>query len=41
MTTQYSASNRFLKTPRSVSAQIWIGGKPTNGGGGSESPDEV
>lgn len=41
VTTQYSAASRFLKTPRTVSAQIWIGGKPADGGGDSESPDEI
>ena len=41
VTTQYSATSRFLKTPRSVSTQIWIGGKPSDGGGDSESPDEI
>ena len=41
VTTQYSAASRFLKTPRSVSVQIWIGGKPADGGGDSESPDEI
>ena len=41
VTTQYSAASRFLKTPRSVSTQIWIGGKPADGGGDSESPDEI
>lgn len=41
VTTQYSAASRFLKTPRSVSTQIWIGGKPSDGGGDSESPDEI
>ena len=40
VTTQYSAASRFLKTPRSVSTQVWIGGNPTDGGD-SESPDEV
>lgn len=33
VTTQYSHSSRqFLKTPRSVAAQIWIGGKPEESG---------
>ena len=41
VTTQYSSTNRFLKTPRSVSTQIWVGGKPAEGGGDSESPDEI
>ena len=34
ITTQYSHSSRqFLKTPRSVTTPIWIGGKPEEGGG--------
>lgn len=41
LTTQYSTSNRLLKTPRSVSVPVWIGGKPADGGGDSESPDEI
>lgn len=40
ITTQYSSSGTLLKTPRSVSTPIWIGGKPAEGGD-SESPDEV
>lgn len=40
VTTQYSNSYT-LKVPRSISTPIWIGGKPADGGGGSESPDEV
>ena len=39
--TQFANSGHMLKTPRSVSTQIWIGGKPADGGGDSESPDEV
>lgn len=41
VTTQYSAASRFLKTPRSVSTQIWIGDNPASGGGDSKSPDEI
>lgn len=41
ITTQYSSSGTLLKTPRSVSTPIWIGGKPADGGSDSESPDEV
>lgn len=34
VTTQYShGSQQYLKTPRSVTTQIWIGGKPQEGGG--------
>ena len=40
VTTQYSNSYT-LKVPRSISTPIWIGGKPADGGGDSESPDEV
>ena len=40
VTTQYSNSYT-LKGPRSISTPIWIGGKPADGGGDSESPDEV
>lgn len=33
VTTQYSHGNRsLLKAPRSVSTQIWVGGKPDDGG---------
>ena len=41
VTTQYANSGHMLKSPRSVSTQIWIGGKPTDGSGDSESPDEI
>ena len=41
VTTQYSTSNRLLKTPRSVSVPVWIGGRPADGGSDSESPDEI
>ena len=41
VTTQFANSGHMLKTPRSVSTQIWIGGKPVDGGGDSESPDEI
>ncbi|CAK7050908.1 MAG: hypothetical protein PARBB_02531 [Parabacteroides distasonis] len=41
VTTQFANSGHMLKTPRSVSTQIWIGGKPADGGGDSESPDEI
>ena len=40
VTTQYSNSYT-LKVPRSISTPIWIGGKPADGGGDSESPDEI
>lgn len=40
ITTQYSSSGTLLKTPRSVSTPIWIGGKPADGGD-SDSPDEI
>ena len=37
VTTQFSrGANQLLKTPRSVSTQIWIGGKPEEGGGEEE-----
>ena len=41
VTTQYGSAGHILKTPRSVSTQIWVGGKPADGGGDSESPDEI
>ena len=41
VTTQYSTSNRLVKTPRSVSGPVWIGGRPADGGSDSESPDEI
>lgn len=41
MTTQYGSAGHILKTPRSVSTQIWVGGKPADGGDDSESPDEI
>ena len=41
VTTQFVNSGHILKTPRSVSTQIWVGGKPAEGGGDSESPDEI
>ena len=37
VTTQYSTSNRLLKTSRGVS----VGGRPADGGSDSESPDEI
>lgn len=37
VTTQYGSAGHILKTPRSVSTQIWVGGKPADGGGDSES----
>ncbi len=40
VTTQYSNSYT-LKEPRSIGAPIWIGGKPVDGGGDSESSDEI
>ena len=40
ITTQYSSSGTLLKTPRSVSTPIWIGGKPADGGD-IDSPDEI
>ena len=37
VTTQFSrGANQLLKTPRSVSTQIWIGGKPEEGGSEEE-----
>ncbi len=41
VTTQYGSAGHILKMPRSVSTQIWVGGKPADGGGDSESPDEI
>ena len=40
VTTQYSTGN-LLKEPRSISTQIWIGGKPSVGGGEEERPGEL
>lgn len=40
ITTQYTNSGHVLKEPRSVSTQIWVGGKPSDGGT-TDSPDEV
>ena len=39
--TQYSKENVSPKSPRSASAQIWIGGKPASGGGEEERPGEL
>ncbi|MBP3517014.1 MAG: DUF4469 domain-containing protein [Parabacteroides sp.] len=41
VTTQYSKGNVSLKSPRSASTQIWIGGKPTSGGDDEERPGEL
>ena len=41
VTTQYSSFGYVLKEPRTISTQIWVGGKPADGGGDSESPDEI
>lgn len=41
VTTQYSKGNVSLKSPRSASAQIWVGGKPASGGGEEERPGEL
>ena len=41
VTTQYNKSNRLLTEPRSVSTQVWIGGKPEEGGGEEERPGEL
>ena len=41
VTTQFASSGHLLKEPRSVSTQIWIGGKPSEGGGEEERPGEL
>lgn len=41
VTTQYSRGSQLLKEPRSISTQIWIGGKPSGGGGEEERPGEL
>lgn len=41
VTTQYSKGNASLKEPRSVSTTIYIGGKPSSGGGEEERPGEL
>lgn len=41
VTTQFSKSNRTLAEPRSVSTQIWVGGKPEPGGGEDDRPGEL
>lgn len=41
VTTQFASAGHMLKTPRSVSTQVWIGGKPADGSGDSESPGEI
>lgn len=40
VTTQFS-SGHLLKEPRSTSTQIWIGGKPSSGGGEDDRPGEL
>ena len=40
VTTQYSKGNIGLKSPRSVSTQIWVGGRPEEGGD-DEKPGEL
>lgn len=41
VTTQFSRGSQFLKEPRNVSTQVWIGGKPSEGGGEEERPGEL
>ena len=41
VTTQYSKGNVSLKSPRSASTQVWIGGKPDSGGGEDDRPGEL
>lgn len=41
VTTQFSTGRYLLKEPRSVSTTIWIGGKPSGGGGEEERPGEL
>lgn len=41
VTTQFSRGSQLLKEPRSISTTIWIGGKPSGGGGEEERPGEL